>query len=122
MFNYGMCLCHRCTEIAAQSFIHDNAERKLKENKEKVISVEGLPKAKYESMTESKDRLRKENDSLLVRIADAHIEASRFRRRYEEAQAAYEEFQDRTRRVWWGVAIAGFAIGTLLTLMFLNPR
>ena len=122
MFNYGMCLCHRCTEIAAQTFVHDTVERRLKENKEKVISVEGLPKAKYESMAEFKDRLRKENDSLLVRIADAHIEANRFRRRYEEAQAAYEEFQDRTRRVWWGVAIAGFAIGTLLTLMFLNPR
>lgn len=121
MFNYGMCLCHRCTEIAAQTFVHDTVERRLKENKEKVISVEGLPKAKYESMAEFKDRLRKENDSLLVRIADAHIEANRFRRRYEEAQAAYEEFQDRTRRVWWGVAIAGFAIGTLLTLMFLNP-
>lgn len=122
MFNYGMCLCHRCTEIAAQTFVHDNAERKLKETEKKAISVEGLPKAEYESMTELKDKLRKENDSLLVRIADAHIEANRFRRRYEEAQAAYEDFQDRTRRVWWGVAVAGFAIGTLLTLMFLNPR
>ena len=124
MFNYGMCLCNRCTEIAAQSFIQDNAERKLKETEKKreSVDVEGLPKTKYESMTEFKDRLRKENDNLLVRIADAHIEANRFRRRYEEAQAAYEEFQDRTRRVWWGVAIAGFAIGTLLTLMFLNPR
>lgn len=123
MFNYGMCLCNRCVEIAAQSFIHDNAERRLKENKEKkAISVEGLSKVEYESMKELKDKLRKENDSLLVRIADAHIEANRFRRRYEEAQAAYEDFQDRTRRVWWGVAVAGFAIGTLLTLMFLNPR
>ena len=124
MFNYGMCLCHRCTEIAAQAFVHDNAERKLKEAeaKRKAVDVEGLPKAEYESMRELKDKLRKENDSLLVRIADAHIEANRFRRRYEEAQAAYEEFQDRTRRVWWGVAISGFAIGTLLTLMFLNPR
>lgn len=46
MFNYGMCLCHCCMEIAAQAFIRDNAERKLKENKEKVISVEGLPKSK----------------------------------------------------------------------------
>lgn len=122
MFNYGVCLCHRCMETAAQTFVHDSAERKLKENKEKVIGVEGLPKAKYESMTEFKDRLRKENDSLLVRIADAHIEANRFRRKYEEAQAAYEEFQDRTRRVWWGIGIAGIALGTLLTLMFLNPR
>lgn len=122
MFNYGMCLCHRCMEIAAQTFVHDSAERKLKENKKKVISVNGLPKAEYEAMTELKDKLRKENDNLLVRIADAHIEANRFRRRYEETQAAYESFQDRTRRVWWGVVVAGFALGTLVTLMFLNPR
>lgn len=34
--NYGVCLCHRCTEIAAQSFIQDNAERKLKETEKKI--------------------------------------------------------------------------------------
>lgn len=33
MFNYGMCLCHRCMETAAQTFVHDSAERKLKEKK-----------------------------------------------------------------------------------------
>ena len=93
MFNYGMCLCHRCTEIAAQSFIHDNAERKLKES-------ERLRK-EFETEQKANRALKKENDNLLVRIADAHIEANRFRRRYEEAQAEYEEFQDRTRRVWW---------------------
>lgn len=62
MFNYGMCLCHRCTEIAAQSFIHDSAERKLKEAeaKRKAVDVEGLSKAEYESMRELKDKLRKE--------------------------------------------------------------
>ena len=114
MFNYGMCLCHRCTEIAAQAFVHDSAEQKLKES-------ERLRK-EFETKREANRVLKKENDNLLVRIADAHIEANRFRRKYEEAQAAYEEFQDRTRRVWWGVAIAGFAIGTLLTIMFLNPR
>lgn len=119
MFNYDTCLCSRCMEIAAQTFVHDTVERRLKEMEKKAISVEGLSKVEYESMRELKDKLRKENDNLLVRIADAHIEANRFRRRYEEAQAAYEEVQDRTRRVWrWGVAIAGFAIGILLTLMF----
>lgn len=115
MFNCGMCLCHSCMEMAAQTFVHDNAERKLKES-------ERLRKEFERELEKAKQALKKENDNLLVRIADAHIEANRFRRRYEEAQAAYEEFQDRTRRVWWGVAIAGFAIGTLLTLMFLNPR
>lgn len=129
MFNYGMCLCNSCMEIAAQAFIHDSAERKLKETEKEAIGANGLSKAEYESMTELKDKLRKENDNLLVRIADAHIEANRFRRRYEEAVQAfdglkyeYESFRDRTSRVWWGVAITGFAIGTLLTLMFLNPR
>ena len=114
MFDHGLCLCHSCMETAAQTFVHDSAERKLKES-------ERLRK-EFETEQKANRVLKKENDNLLVRIADAHIEANRFRRRYEEAQAAYEEFQDRTRRVWWGVAIAGFAIGTLLTLMFLNPR
>nr|UVY03056.1 MAG: hypothetical protein [Bacteriophage sp.] len=35
MFNYGVCLCHRCLEISAHSFIHDNVERKLKETEKK---------------------------------------------------------------------------------------
>lgn len=39
MFNYGMCLCHRCTEIAVQSFIHDTAERKLKETEAKDVEA-----------------------------------------------------------------------------------
>lgn len=51
MFNYGMCLCHRCLEISAHSFIHDNAERKLKETEKK--------KKKKESMKELKDEIAK---------------------------------------------------------------
>lgn len=202
MFNYGMCLCHRCTEIAAQSFIHDNAERKLKETEKKAISVEGLSKAEYESMTEFKDRLRKEIEASIetkvraeteakrkasriteveikfangthealrgkcsrcgkavhpslitrvhgrygglpdrlcpdclkkyklekaeeaaqIRMADLSIENNRLRTGLKDLKEEYESFRERTSRVWWGVAIAGFAIGTLLTLMFLNPR
>lgn len=197
MFNYGMCLCHRCTEIAAQSFIHDNAERKLKENREKVISVEGSSKAEYESMRELKDKIRKEIETDVEakvraaiedkrkasRIAEAAIkfangtheslmctcpgcgklvpkndmkrfnrgEYSRIfptsfcpdcfreknltfdlreterglekaRQAFRDLKGEYESFRERTRRVWWGVTIAGIAIGTLLTLMFLNPR
>lgn len=57
MFNYGVCLCDRCVEIAAHSFIHDNAERKLKEADR---DVEGMSKAEYESMRELKNKLRKE--------------------------------------------------------------
>lgn len=40
MFNYGVCLCHRCLEISAHSFILDNAERKLKETEKKKESVD----------------------------------------------------------------------------------
>lgn len=85
MFNYGMCLCHRCTEIAAQSFIHDNAERKLKENREKVISVEGLPKAEYESMRELKDKIRKEIETDVEAKVRANIEEKRKASRIAEA-------------------------------------
>lgn len=42
MFNYGVCLCHRCLEISAHSFIHDNAERKLKETEKKKESMKEL--------------------------------------------------------------------------------
>lgn len=31
MFDYGLCLCHRCTAIAAHSFIKMHADKKLKE-------------------------------------------------------------------------------------------
>lgn len=42
MFNYGVYLCHRCLEISAHSFIHDNAERKLKETEKKKESMKEL--------------------------------------------------------------------------------
>lgn len=143
MFNYGVCLCHRCLEISAHSFIHDNSERRLKENKEKVISVEGLPKAEHESMTEFKDRLRREVEASIetkmraeseakrnakaaqevqIKMADLSIENNRLRTGLKDLKEEYESFRERTSRVWWGVAVAGFAIGTLVTLMFLNPR
>ncbi|MFT0647339.1 hypothetical protein ACMSDU_22405 [Bacteroides thetaiotaomicron] len=61
MFNYGVCLCHRCLEISAHSFIHDNAERKLKETEKKKesVDVEGMSKQEYESMKELKDEIAK---------------------------------------------------------------
>lgn len=60
MFNYGVCLCHRCLEISAHSFIHDNAERKLKETEKKEsVDVEGMSKQEYESMKELKDEIAK---------------------------------------------------------------
>lgn len=62
MFNYGVCLCHRCLEISAHSFIHDNAERKLKETEKKKkesVDVEGMSKQEYESMKELRDEIAK---------------------------------------------------------------
>ena len=87
MFNYGMCLCHRCMETAAQTFVHDSAERKLKESeaKRKAVDVEGLPKAEYESMTEFKDRLRKEIEASIEATVRAESEAKRRASRITEA-------------------------------------
>lgn len=61
MFNYGVCLCHRCLEISAHSFIHDNAERKLKETEKKKesVDVEGMSKQEYEAMKKLKDEIAK---------------------------------------------------------------
>lgn len=61
MFNYGTCLCNSCAEIAAQSFIRDIAERKLKESEKKkeFVDVEGMSKQEYESMVELKDEIAK---------------------------------------------------------------
>lgn len=182
-FDCGVCLCHRCTEMAAQSFIHDTAERKLKESEK---DVEGLSKAEYESMRELKDKLRKEIEAAIeaknrvaeeaikfangtheslsckcpgcgklvpkkdmkrfqrghfygtypsmfchdcfekknierdIQIADQELRKSA--RELEDLKKEYESFRDRTRRVWWAVTIAGISIGTLVTLMFLNPK
>jgi hypothetical protein len=48
-------------EISAHSFIHDNAERKLKETEKKKesVDVEGMSKQEYESMKELKDEIAK---------------------------------------------------------------
>lgn len=65
MFNYGVCLCHRCLEISAHSFIHDNAERKLKETekrkkkKKESVDAECMSKQEYGSMKEPKDEIAK---------------------------------------------------------------
>ena len=58
-FNYGVCLCDRCVEIAAHSFIHDNAERKLKETEKakESMGVEGMSKVEYESMRKLKGEI-----------------------------------------------------------------
>lgn len=194
MFNYGVCLCHRCAEMAAQSFIHDTAERKLKESEK---DVEGLSKAEYGSMRELKDKLLKEIEADVeakvrvaieskkraIRVAEEAIKfangtheslmcncpgcgklvprnnmkrfsrggyysifSARFcpdcfreksraydlretEKKLEKATQAfdvlkdeYESFRDGTRLVWWAVTIAGITLGSLLTLMFLNPK
>lgn len=36
MYNYGVCLCHRCNEIAAHAFIKMHTEKKLKEREEET--------------------------------------------------------------------------------------
>lgn len=54
MFNYGVCLCHRCLEISAHSFIHDNAERKLKDEIAKKIWDEITEKIKKKREADAK--------------------------------------------------------------------
>lgn len=53
-FNYGMCLCHRCMETAAQTFVHANAERKLKETEKKKMWDEITEKARKKREADAK--------------------------------------------------------------------
>lgn len=59
MFNYGMCLCHRCMETAAQTFVHDSAERKLKETEKKKESMKELKDEIAKKMAKSSDEIGK---------------------------------------------------------------
>lgn len=43
-------------------------------------------------------------------------------RAFDDLKEEYESFRERTSRVWWGIVIAGALIGSLFTLMFLNPK
>lgn len=43
-------------------------------------------------------------------------------RAFDDLKEEYESFRERTSRVWWGIAIAGVLVGSLFTLMFLNPK
>lgn len=54
MFNYGVCLCNRCNEIAAHAFINMHNEKKLKAHKEET-------KNEYEERIE---RAEKEREGL----------------------------------------------------------
>lgn len=67
-------------------------------------------------------RRDKAEEAAQIKMADLSIENNRIRTGLKDLKEEYESFRERTSRVWWGVAVAGFAIGTLLTIMFLNPR
>lgn len=43
-------------------------------------------------------------------------------RAFDDLKEEYESFRERTSRFWWVMAIAGALIGSLFTLMFLNPK
>ena len=91
MFNYGVCLCHRCLEISAHSFIHDNAERKLKETEKKKesVDVEGMSKQEYESMKELKDESMKElKDEIAKKIWDEITEKIKKKREADAKKMA----------------------------------
>ncbi|WAX09035.1 hypothetical protein BT61P2_00012 [Bacteroides phage BT61P2] len=225
MYNYGVCLCHRCNEIAAHAFIKTHTDKKLKEEGERedlrrcaicgkdvpfihpnevVINVDGkvvcpVCEKKVAKLHETAEEHRKpaghtkeeeEAEKRLQELRERNAKAAeaaikfalgthealmgkcsccgksvprnelrRYRRgkyyeifpatlcptcfkeknmerdlqvsdqalknatrAFDDLKEEYESFRERTSRVWWGVAIAGVLIGSLFTLMFLNPR
>lgn len=67
-------------------------------------------------------RRDKAEEAAQIKMADLSIENNRLRTRLKDLKEEYESFRERTGRVWWGVAIAGVLMGSLFTLMFLNPK
>lgn len=67
-------------------------------------------------------RRDKAEEAAQIRMADLSIENNRLRTGLKDLKEEYESFRERTSRVWWGIAIAGVLIGSLFTLMFLNPK
>jgi len=104
MFNYGVCLCHRCLEISAHSFIHDNAERKLKETEKKKesVDVEGMSKQEYESMKELKDEIAKKMwDGITEKIKKKReADAKKMAKSFEEiGKAIFVERDDQPESI-----------------------
>lgn len=67
-------------------------------------------------------RRDKAEEAAQIKMADLSIENNRLRTGLKDLKEEYESFRERTSRVWWGVAIAGVLVGSLFTLMFLNPK
>ncbi|WAX09674.1 hypothetical protein BT638P5_00018 [Bacteroides phage BT638P5] len=224
MYNYGVCLCHRCNEIAAHAFIKMHTGEKLKKEGESedlrrcaicgkdvpfihpnevVINVDGkvvcpVCEKKVAKLHETADEHRKsightkeeETEKRLQELRERNAKATeaaikfalgthealrgkcsccgksvprnelrRYNRgkyyeifpatlcptcfkeknmerdlqvsdqalknatrAFDDLKEEYESFRERTSRVWWGVAIAGVLVGSLFTLMFLNPK
>lgn len=104
MFNYGMCLCHRCMETAAQTFVHDSAERKLKETEKKreadakkmAKSFEGIGKAIFverDDQPESINDLKKALDKVK---ADLHTYKAMYRNRLGKSTNLMSEYKKLT--------------------------
>lgn len=224
MYNYGVCLCHRCNEIAAHAFIKMHTGEKLKKEGERedlrrcavcgkdvpfihpnevVINVDGkvvcpVCEKKVAKLHETADEHRKsightkeeESAKKLQELRDQNAKSAeaaikfalgthealrgkcsccgksvprnelrRYNRgkyyeifpatlcptcfkeknmerdlqvsdqalknatrAFDDLKEEYESFRERTSRVWWGIAIAGVLVGSLFTLMFLNPK
>lgn len=103
MFNYGVCLCHRCLEISAHSFIHDNAERKLKETekikkkreadaKKMAKSSEEIGKVIFlESSYETKYwNLREKHMNTIQRVKDLTLKMNKIDEELHRARKAYD--------------------------------
>lgn len=105
----GKAVCPVCERKVAK--LHETAEERRKSighTKKEETAVEYI---------ERLDRERKEKE--LQELRDQNAKAARA---FDDLKEEYESFGERTSRVWWGVAIAGVLIGSLFTLMFLNPK
>lgn len=115
----GKVVCPVCEKKVAK--LHEKAE----EHRKSIGNTRKEETAKEYIERVDRERREKEREAeeaAQLRMADLQIENNRLRTELKDLKEEYESFRERTCRVWWGIGIAGVMIGSLFTLMFLNPK
>ncbi|WAX09588.1 hypothetical protein BT638P3_00024 [Bacteroides phage BT638P3] len=132
MFNHGICLCHRCTAIAAEAFIKERAEKRLREagkkeeakgeymervdSERRMKEFDALMK-KREDDRKVKVGLEKAEEATRIHIADLSIENNRLRTKLKDLEEAHLDFLDRCFWLFWIMPGLGVAAGVLASLI-----
>lgn len=136
VYNYGVCLCRGCNEIAAHAFIKMHAEKKLRGDLQEQCTMCGKAvhpsritrvQGKYGDLPDrlcpdclKKYKLEKAEEAAQIRMADLSIENNRLRTRLKDLEEAHSDFLDRCHWLFWILLGAGVVAGMLLSYFLIK--